>query len=133
MRFPRRGSDFRDQRVDRGVYTLRYAQQPVDGNHVGTSPTRDFLLLVSPEVDQTAGLIEEEKLNEASAEAIGASHPAMLCLQAASGENSDASAPTLRHDEDRDWWVLQAVLKATRDGQAHPLPLAVVVVGHADE
>src|SRR5262245_14902975 len=46
VRYPRKGSDFRDQPIADGVYTLRYAQQPVDGAHVGTSPTRDFLLLV---------------------------------------------------------------------------------------
>ena len=38
INYPRKGADFRDQQIDPGVYTLRYAQQPVDGAHVGTSP-----------------------------------------------------------------------------------------------
>ena len=46
VRFARAGSDFRDQKLASGLYTLRYGLQPVDGNHVGTFPTRDFLVLL---------------------------------------------------------------------------------------
>ena len=37
-------SDFRGQAMKAGTYTLRYGLQPMDGNHVGTSETSDFLL-----------------------------------------------------------------------------------------
>ena len=47
MRLKSKAEDFRGQPIKTGVYTLRYGQQPVDGNHVGTSPTRDFLLFDS--------------------------------------------------------------------------------------
>ena len=30
LRFKRRGSDFREQQISRGVYTLRFGMQPVD-------------------------------------------------------------------------------------------------------
>jgi hypothetical protein len=56
LRFPRKGSDFRGQEIAAGMYTLRYANQPVDGNHVGTSPTRDFLLL-SPAKSEPADML----------------------------------------------------------------------------
>ena len=39
-------ADFRDQGIPAGTYILRYSQQPVDGAHVGTSTTRDFLALL---------------------------------------------------------------------------------------
>ena len=80
IRFPGRGYDFRDQRMASGVYTLRYAQQPVDGNHEGTSITRDFLLMVKAEEDTSLEPMDNERLMEAAAEAAGTSHPAMLSL-----------------------------------------------------
>ena len=47
VRFARKTTDFRNQEIAAGVYTLRYGLQPVDGNHVGTSETRDFLTAVA--------------------------------------------------------------------------------------
>src|SRR5688572_26818388 len=51
-RYKNRGGDFRNQEIPAGVYTIRYAQQPEDGNHVGTSDTRDFLLLIPAAADR---------------------------------------------------------------------------------
>ena len=130
LRFTRRGSDFRDQTISRGVYTLRYGLQPVDGNHEGTSPTRDFLLLVSAENDTSVEPKGLEALLEASAEAAGSSHPAMLCLQAVTAE---ADAPTMRHDEERDWWTLKFASNAKSTKDTQQLPVELVVVGHAEE
>ncbi|MCA9269951.1 MAG: hypothetical protein KDA41_15830, partial [Planctomycetales bacterium] len=86
LQLKRSSGDFRDQDIGRGVYTLRYAQQPVDGNHVGTSKTRDFLLLVSAEEDRAAEPLDLEKMIAASKEAAESSHPAMLALQAIAGD-----------------------------------------------
>ncbi len=130
LRFTRRGSDFRDQTISRGVYTLRYGLQPVDGNHEGTSPTRDFLLLVNAESDTSVEPKELQALMDASAEAAGSSHPAMLCLQAVS---ADVDAPTMRHDEERDWWILRFASTAKSTKNAQELPVELVVVGHAEE
>jgi hypothetical protein len=130
LRFTRRGSDFRDQTISRGVYTLRYGLQPVDGNHEGTSPTRDFLLLVAAESDTLVEPKELEALLEASAEAAGSSHPAMLCLQAVTDE---VEAPTMRHDEQRDWWTLRFTSSAKSSKDTQQLPVGIVVVGHAEE
>jgi len=128
IRFRRRGHDFRDQRLSRGIYTLRYAQQPVDGNHVGTSPTRDFLLLVRADQDESPDPMDAKRLLEASAEAAESAHPAMMCLRKVEDGNDP---PSLRHDADRDWWILRLASKSQRDGEL--LPVDLVVVGHADE
>jgi hypothetical protein len=45
-------TDYRDQAIAAGVYGLRYGQQPADGDHLGTSDSRDFLVLTSFEHDQ---------------------------------------------------------------------------------
>jgi hypothetical protein len=128
IRFKQRGHDFRDQRLSRGLYTLRYAQQPSDGNHEGTSPTRDLLLLVQADQDKSPEPMDVNPLLKASAEAAGSSHPAMLCLRKVEGGEAP---PSLRHDADRDWWILRLASNSEPNGGV--LPVDLVVVGHADE
>ncbi len=131
LRFRRRGKDFRAQTISSGVYTLRYGLQPIDGNHEGTSPTRDFLLMVSAEDDKAVEPWDAEKLLEASAEAAGSSHPAMLGLQPSPAGASPQ--PAMRHNEQNDWWILHFVGKATSRGKTHELPVDLIVAGHAQE
>lgn len=130
IRFPRSGSDFRQQEIEKGVYTLRYAQQPVDGAHVGTSPTRDFLLLVKAEEDQSPVVMDYEPLTQASAEAAGTAHPALLSLKRTVG---DAKAPSIRNDQQHDWWIVRLASEATADDKTQPLSMDLVVVGAAEE
>ena len=40
-------SDYKNNSIQEGTYTLRYAVMPADGNHMGVAPYRDFLLLSS--------------------------------------------------------------------------------------
>lgn len=129
LHFPRRGSEFRDQSVSSGWYTLRFGLQPIDGNHEGTSPTRDFLMLVLAENDDLPENWEPEALSEASAEAAGSSHPAMLCLQ----RPGDAADTSLRHDDQNDWWILHLQANTVADQKSKVIPLDIVVVGHAAE
>jgi hypothetical protein len=126
IRFPRKGSDFRDQDIAAGVYTLRYGQQPVDGAHVGTSPTRDFLLLLPAADDTSTDVIPYEQLADLSAKAAGTAHPCLLSLQRTEGDQP------IRHLSDRDWWLVRLNGKITKDGQSKELPLDLVVVGQAE-
>ena len=131
LHYRRRGKDFRNQTIKSGWYTLRYALQPTDGNHEGTSPTRDFLLLVRAEDDTSPEPLPQEELLEASATAAGSAHPAMLCLQRTSADV--AAKPSMRHVEDRDWWVLQFTGKGRSGEESTDLSVGLVVAGHADE
>jgi hypothetical protein len=131
VRLSRRWNDFRDQPISRGIYTLRYMLQPVDGNHVGTSPTRDFFLLVRADADQSAAPMETESLNIASAEAAESSHPAMLSLQPA--QDAGAELPTVRHDEARDLWILRFAGKSEGEDGQKEMVVEAVVIGHAQE
>jgi len=130
VRFKNKASDFRDQEIAKGVYTLRYAQQPVDGNHVGTSPTRDFLLLIAADADKSAKALDLQALTEQSAAAAGSKHPAMLALKSAKG---DGAKPTLTHDESAELWIATIAGKAETGGKPSTLPIGIVVVGHAAE
>ncbi|MDG2385502.1 MAG: hypothetical protein P8N76_27780 [Pirellulaceae bacterium] len=132
LRFRRRGSDFRGQQISRGVYTMRFGMQPVDGNHEGTSPTRDFLLLVRAEDDASVKPMAVDKLMESSANAADSNHPAMLCLQRLS-DKKEVKAPGMRHDADRDWWMLRFANNAKTGEKRLSLPMELVVEGHAEE
>src|SRR5207302_8074786 len=81
VRFPQSWSDYRRKPVPAGVYTLRYALQPQDGNHTGSSMYRDFLLLGSPAFDAAP----EAAANHAQAVDVGkkasaAPHPWVMAL-----------------------------------------------------
>lgn len=130
VKFARKGNDFRDQDIGAGLYTLRYAQQPVDGNHVGTSPTKDFLLLTKIAKDTSPDAIDFKKLAKQSAEAAGSSHPALLPLQRVAGE---AELPSIRHDEAHDWWIIRFAGQGKAGGAAKPLVVELLVAGKAAE
>jgi hypothetical protein len=70
--------DFRDRAVPAGVYTLRRALQPNLKEHAGTSPSRDFLLLVPARVDDGGARAPEGWI--AASRGIAGPHPAVLCL-----------------------------------------------------
>ena len=127
VRFARKGSDYRDQDIESGVYTLRYSQQPVDGSHVGTSLTRDFLLLLRAESDESADVLDYSELAKQSAEAAGSGHPALLSMQRIA---EDAKPLSMRHNEDHDWWIVGLEGK-TKDGKS--LLVEFVIYGVAAE
>jgi hypothetical protein len=129
-RYPRKGSDFRDQDIPAGVYVLRYSQQPVDGAHVGTSPTRDFLALLPAAKDRSADVLEYKPLVAASKETSGATHPAILSLQRQSDRTDDL---IVRHNEEKEWWILRFKGKTSLGGKTAGQAVELVVVGNAGE
>jgi hypothetical protein len=124
---PRRAglTDFKGQELESGLYTLRYGQQPMDGNHIGTSDTADFLLAV-PVADDAdpAPIADLKSLFTRSAEASGTTHPAIFSLLPADG---DAAEPGLTHDAEHEFWILQLTAKT---GESM-VPLRVIVVGES--
>jgi len=131
IQYKRRGEDFREQDINSGVYTLRYAQQPVDGNHIGTSVTRDFLLVVKAEDDNSAEPLDTKKLFAASAVAAESSHPGLLAMQKVQGEVA-IDKPTIRETDD-EWQIIGIAGTAQSGDKTAPLPMELVIVGHADE
>src|SRR5829696_6497017 len=77
LRFPGEGHDYRDQTIASGVYTLRYGLLPVNGDHLGVSPNRDYALLLPAAKDKELAPLARKTLEERSAEAAGTSHPAV--------------------------------------------------------
>jgi hypothetical protein len=123
LKFPQKGADFRGQDIKRGVYTLRYANQPEDGNHVGTFETRDFLVMIPAADDSDPAPIAQEELFEKSAQSAGSTHPAIMPLL----KPEEGKAPSVRHIEENEWWALRL------PGNGGKQPLEVIVVGKAAE
>jgi hypothetical protein len=65
--------DIRGRHIRAGVYTLRYGIQPNNGDHLGVSPFRDFLLLAPATLDKDPAPIEHEPLADMSGKSIGSS------------------------------------------------------------
>jgi hypothetical protein len=130
VRYPRKATDFRDQEIASGIYTLRYGQQPVDGAHVGTSPTRDFFVVIPVEKDQTAAVLDYKTLVAGGKETSGTSHPAILSLQRP-GESTEALA--VRQDAEHEWTILRFTGKTKAGDAVKDLAIEAVLVGVAAE
>jgi hypothetical protein len=63
-----------------GVYTLRFAMQPQDGDHLGVSPNREFLLLAPAAADTSPGVSGEKAAIDLSKKAVNRAHPSALSL-----------------------------------------------------
>jgi hypothetical protein len=124
--FQKGGYDYRGQGIKSGVYTLRYALHPSDGNHMGISAYRDFLLLVPVAADPDANAkFKFEELSKISAKAAGTNHPTPFSLVSPEGAKSTPSVSENEHGH----LVFAAKLK-TQSGE---MPIAFIVKGIAEQ
>jgi hypothetical protein len=129
LEFAKEGHDYRDQPVTKGVYTMRYGLQPVNGDHLGVSPYRDYILLLPASKDKAVAAPTRKQLEERSAEAAGTSHPAsFLLLMAPAGAKPE---PAMIHDTEKDTWgvILPLRLQVKENGEPMVYPVQLVVVG----
>ena len=125
IHFPEATKDFRGQGIKAGYYTLRYELVPQDGNHMGVSQYRDFLLLV-PAAKDTDGtkpvtFTDAVKLSRDSTDT---GHPGIMLMDSVS--DSDKTFPAVFQDYSQNW-ALQ--VEATLGSGGAKLPLAIVLVG----
>jgi hypothetical protein len=110
-----------------GVYTLRYGLQPANGDHLGVSPFRDFLLLSPAAFDKDPAAPGHDGTIELSKQAIGGSHPGVWSLDPPA---ASAQAPLSVHktELDHDGVVMEVAI--VREGQpAGALKFGLVLVG----
>lgn len=123
---PKDTNDFRGQALKAGSYTLRYAQMPSDGNHLGAAPTTDFLLLLPPSADaKPADDLTFEEVTKTSAKVSGTNHPAPLNLADASGQKEFPAVAT----DDYGHEVFFVKLTTSGGGE---LPIGIVVKGQTE-
>lgn len=102
IRFPAQGADRRGQPIKPGVYTLRYSLQPLNGDHLGVSPQRDFLVLVPAGDDKDLNAAPNfDALMAMSRKASGTPHPAVLSMWGAGASDPAGFAKQGGND-----WVL---------------------------
>jgi len=64
-----------------GVYTLRFSMFPLNGDHQGVAPNRDFLVMTPAAEDQSAAAVPKfDDLMKMSRKASGTPHPAVLAM-----------------------------------------------------
>lgn len=121
IRFPAPAADRRGQALKAGTYTLRYSMYPVNGDHLGVAPQRDFLVLVPVADDKDPSATPAfDDLMAMSKKASGTPHPAVLSLETPA---SGSSVPSLTKEGEHDWSL------AVKVGET---PLALIVVGKAE-
>ena len=127
INFPKGGTDFRKQPIKAGSYTLRYAVHPQDGNHLGISPIRDFLLLVPLASDSDPNAkFKFEDLAALSKKTSGTNHPSPMSLV---GIDGISAWPSVFEDENG-----HLVLAAkTKNSSGAESSIAFVVKGVAEQ
>ena len=80
MRVSGEFKEIRGKAVKPGVYSLRYGLQPQNGDHLGISAFRDFLLLSPAAMDKDPKVLGFDGVIAFSKEVIGTAHPASLSL-----------------------------------------------------
>lgn len=125
--FPKDARDYRGQQVKAGSYTLRYTIHPADGNHLGISVYRDFLVLSPVSADQSPeASFKFEDLMKLSARTLGSVHPSPISLVSPEGLKSVPGVETNDHGN----LVFAARIK-TQSGAE--MPIAFVVKGEAEQ
>ena len=120
VHFPERYSDRRGQTIKPGVYTMRYSLYPVNGDHQGVAPQRDFLVLSPAAEDKDpAATPAFDPLMEMSRKASGTPHPLVFSFW----KSDPGTKPGIEASGDHDQ-VLHATIGA--------VPVSIIVVGRAE-
>ena len=121
--------DYRGQALKAGTYTMRFQTMPADGNHMGVSPTQDYVLLAPASADKDpSATLEYEALVDLSRKVAGTNHPTPLYLVA-----PGSSGEAVVRDADGGHRVLEIKTKAQAPAGAEvDFPLAIVLVGKGE-
>lgn len=120
IRFGAPARDRRGQPLKAGVYTMRYSQHPVNGDHQGVAPQRDFVLLTPAAEDKDAAAMPGfDALVAMSVKASGTPHPAVLSIW----NSSVAKFPSFGKQGDNDWVL---------DAKAGGLGISIILIGQVE-
>jgi hypothetical protein len=127
-------ADFRDIRgriIKPGSYTLRYGIQPQNGDHLGVSPFREFLLLSPASIDKETAPLGHEGAVEVSKSTIGGSHPAVWSIDPPVADAKVAVLSSRKTELDHDAVIFE--VPVAREGRAvGTLKFGLVLVGRIE-
>lgn len=125
IHFDKNTKDYRGNAIQAGTYNLRYEIQPSDGDHLGTAPTVDFLLLVPTAADtDPAATYNFDQMVGLSRQVTGKKHPAPFNLVP-----PDAKQYPSVFTDDEAHTILAFQVKS----QSGEMPFALVVNGTTTE
>jgi hypothetical protein len=120
--------DYRNDELPAGVYTMRFALQPQDGDHSGSTDYTYFIVLVPAALDQKPGALTTYKaVVKASAKDTSTGHPRVMSLRPASsdaGDQPQIKEPAPEHKS------LLLKLPATAGNEKTSLAFELVCEGH---
>ena len=125
MRLSANWSDIRGYTIRPGVYTLRFALQPQNGDHLGISPGREFLLPGPAAADLTVEPVGYDGAVALASKSSRRAHPASIAIDPAISTAAalSATANDLGH---------QVVIVSVQTSAGAPLTFGVVVAGTID-
>ncbi len=122
--------DFRDDPLDKGLYVLRVALQPEDGNHLGTAPFDTFAILMPNDKDH---LLKDgynhDNMVELAQEGTIAEHPPILSLQPIEKEKAEGEFPRIEVNAEHEWEFLYIKFPIDAAGTKTELTVGLVVQG----
>lgn len=126
--------DFRDIRgrvIKPGVYTLRYGLQPENGDHLGVSPHRQFLLISPAADDGDAVPTGHEGTVELAKGSIGGSHPGVWSIDPPAATAAETLLSVQKTDLGHQAVIVE--VPVTRDAKpAGTLRFGIVLVGRIE-
>jgi hypothetical protein len=126
VRFVEQSSDYRGQKIKPGVYTMRLAFQPMNGDHMGTAPYNEFALLVPVDDDKKPDPFKEPKeLQDLSQKASGTTHPAVYLLF----PGKDPGAAPKLVSQPGGHWVLNVKQEVKADGKKTTIVIGLTLIG----
>lgn len=124
VRFGQAWHDYRKQKIAPGVYTLRIARQPADGDHKGTAPVTDFCILCPAADDKKPDLMEAKALQDLSL-SVGDNHPGVVLLFPGKGAGKVPKLVTRNEDHS----VLLVELPAKAGDKKATLRVGLTLLG----
>lgn len=125
IHFDKNTKDYRGNAIQAGTYNLRYEIQPSDGDHLGTAPTVDFVLLIPTGADtDPAASYNFDQMVGLSRQVTGKKHPAPFNLMPPDAKQY----PAVSVDNDA-----HTILSFQVKSQSGEMPFALVVNGTTTE
>jgi hypothetical protein len=124
MQVHKQVTDYRKQAIKPGVYTLRLAFQPMDGDHMGTAPYGEFCLASPAADDKSPATMAPKALHELSTKSTN-NHPGVFLLFPPA---KDAGEPKLANKGDGHW-VLTFKQDVTVGGKKATIGIGLTLIG----
>ena len=122
LRILAKTTDRRGQSLKPGWYTLRYGNFPINGDHQGVAPQRDFFVASPIEVDKSPEkTADADAMYNLSRKASGTPHPAVLSFWK---EDQAWKAGSIHMEGEHDW-VIQTTFG--------DLKISILIVGKLAE